>query len=89
MAKRLRCQCGGNSGCKLCSGSGLYEYQPGPLGWQLFACPTCEGKGTVTGQAPESNVPCFTCRGAGRIDPVHAPSAGGIWDYLFKFFFGA
>ena len=90
MAKRLRCHCGGNSTCKLCGGSKVYTYEQGPLGWQPFRCPTCEGRGTVADSEPATGkARCPTCQGLGKVDPVHAPSAGGLLDYLFKFFMGA
>jgi hypothetical protein len=89
MPKKLRCHCKGNPACRLCKGAGKYTYEPGPLGWQPFTCPMCEGKRTLAdSQAPEGAVRCFTCNGAGSIDPANPPS-GGMWDDLCKILFGA
>jgi hypothetical protein len=89
MAKKIRCHCKGNADCKLCHGEGKYTYEPGPLGWQMFTCPTCEGKRTLPDPAaPEGKLRCFSCNGAGKIDPANPPS-GGMWDDLCKILFGA
>ncbi|MCE9532569.1 MAG: hypothetical protein K8T89_15840 [Planctomycetes bacterium] len=89
MAKKIRCHCKATAGCNLCQGTGFYMYEPGPLGWQPFVCPRCEGKRTLEDStAPEGNKPCPTCAGAGKIDPANPP-AGGMWDTLCKIFIGA
>ena len=41
MSKGLRCHCQGTPECRLCRGTGYYDYQPGPRGWLPFRCPTC------------------------------------------------
>jgi len=89
MAKRLRCHCAGVPGCKQCEGTGWYLYEPGPLGWQPFPCPMCEGKRWLPDpQAPEGKKKCPTCAGAGKIDPAN-PASGGLWDTLCKILLGA
>lgn len=85
MPSRIRCHCKGNLACKLCHGKLKYEYTPGPMGWQPFACPMCEGRGRL---ADQPDVRCFTCNGVGRVDPANPPS-GGLWDDLCKILFGA
>ena len=87
MAQKVGCHCGGKPGCKLCGGAGRYEYQPGPLGWMPFTCPTCAGTRRLVepGEPPQ---PCFTCRGTGRVDPADPPSSGWA-DVIRKAFFGA
>jgi len=90
MATRVRCLCRGNAECKLCHGKKFYEYQPGPRGWMPFTCPTCQGTRVLTnGQGGER--PCFTCAGAGSVDPANPPFAPGWWGALrvgWKTFFG-
>ena len=89
MPKRIRCSCGKWPGCELCHGVGTYEYEPGPLGWQPFTCPTCEGKKVVADAgAPEGKITCKTCTGKGSVDPANPPSTS-IWDALCKIFMGA
>ncbi len=90
MPTQVRCHCRGNAECKLCHGRKFYEYQPGPRGWMPFTCPTCEGMRVLSkGEAGER--PCFTCNGAGSVDPANPPYAPGVWGSLrigWKIFFG-
>ncbi len=59
------------------------------MGWQPFPCPTCDGKRVLAdASAPEGKTRCFTCSGAGSVDPANPPSAG-MWDDLCKILFGA
>jgi hypothetical protein len=89
MVKKIRCQCAGDAECKLCRGTAFYEYEPGPLGWQLIPCPTCEGAKTFPDPtAPDGRRICLTCRGAGSVDPANPPTVG-FWDTISKIFFGA
>jgi DnaJ-class molecular chaperone len=81
-ARRVRCACGGWPDCQLCHGARRYTYEPGPLGWLPFPCPTCGGTGKVDGRK------CPTCRGAGKVDPADPPTVS-LWDYLCKLFLGA
>jgi DnaJ-class molecular chaperone len=86
MAK-VKCHCGKRPSCKLCNGTGFYEYAPGPRGWLPFKCPTCAG----TGWVEEAGLPrekCFTCRGMGTVDPADPPHHGFI-DIIWKAIFGA
>ena len=78
MPKQIRCRCGGNKACKLCNGAGKYDYEPGPLGWQPFTCPTCQGQRSIDDpMAAGGKSRCFTCGGAGSVDPANAgPLAG-------------
>lgn len=85
--KRIRCHCGGKSFCKLCGGAGRYDYDPGPLGYVPFRCPTCEGQRTLADD-DGMRFPCPTCKGDGAVDPAHPPPAG-MWDVLTKILFGA
>jgi len=85
--KRIRCHCGGKSFCKLCGGSGKYEYDPGPHGYVPFRCPTCEGQRTLT-EDDGTRFPCPTCKAQGNVDPAHPPPAGML-DVLTKILFGA
>jgi hypothetical protein len=88
MAKKLiRCHCGGKSECKLCNGTGKYEYDPGPHGYVPFRCPTCEGRRNLT-EEDGTVYACLTCKGAGQVDPAFPPPAG-MWDVLTKILFGA
>jgi hypothetical protein len=90
MPSQVRCHCHGNPACKLCGGSKFYPYQPGARGWMPFRCPTCEGKGVLTGGGPAPG-PCFTCNRAGSVDPGYPPYAPGWWGGLragWKIFFG-
>lgn len=82
MPKRVRCHCKGNPECKLCLGTKFYAYEPGPRGWMPFACPTCGASGKLAEAA------CFTCRGAGNVDPADPP-AGGVLDVFWKVIMGA
>ena len=89
MAHQVRCPCGGNPACKLCAGTKFYEYQPGPRGWMPFTCPTCEGKREVTVEGKAEQ--CFTCHGAGIIDPANPPrdrSTRGFIRDVWRIFFG-
>lgn len=89
MTKRLACNCRKTAGCKLCQGTGYYEYELGPAGWQPFRCPNCDGKRTVVDPAaPNETKLCATCKGDGSIDPANPP-ADGFWDKLSKILFGA
>jgi hypothetical protein len=89
MPHNVRCPCRGNPGCKLCGGSQFYAYEPGPRGWMPFLCPTCEGKGEVVVEGkPEK---CFTCIGAGSVDPAIPPrdrSTRGLIRDVWRIFFG-
>ena len=87
MAKKIRCHCGGLPSCKLCHGTGKYDYDPGPRGYIPFRCPTCDGRRTLT-EEDGTTYECPTCRGQGVVDPAHPPPAG-MWDVLTKIFFGA
>ena len=89
MPKQLKCHCVGTPGCKLCQGTGKYEYESGPLGWQPFTCPNCEGKKVVAdATVPVGTSRCKTCAGKGRVDPANPPSTS-MWDALCKIFMGA
>ncbi len=83
MAKKIRCPCNKNPACKLCHGMGFYDYQPGELGWLPIPCPTCSGKKLLP-----DGTRCFTCLGAGTVDPANPPS-GGLWDDICKLLLGA
>ena len=85
MDKTLNCHCGGLPVCRLCHGTGHYEYRPGPMGWMPFDCPTCEGRKVSPDDGSE---PCPTCRGEGRVDPAAAPVKGS-WNKLWKILMGA
>lgn len=90
MAHSVRCNCLGNSACKLCHGTKFYLYEPGPRGWMPFRCPTCDRKRTVPNERGEE-VPCFTCRQAGNVDPGYPPHPPGWLGALrvgWKTFFG-
>ena len=87
MPKLIRCHCGGSPECKLCKGTGKYEYTPGDLGYMPFNCPTCEGNGVMKDDAGVES-PCKTCHGIGNVDPANPPVAG-MWDVLTKILFGA
>jgi hypothetical protein len=89
MAHNVRCACEGNPDCKLCGGTKLYAYEPGPRGWMPFTCPTCEGKREVTIEGKTER--CFTCSGAGNIDPANPPrdkSTRGFLRDVWRIFFG-
>lgn len=89
MVHQVRCPCRGHPDCKLCLGAKFYEYEPGPRGWMPFLCPTCEGKREVT-IAGETQK-CFTCGGAGSIDPANPPrdtSTRGFLRDIWRIFFG-
>ena len=91
MPKRVRCTCRGNPDCKLCFGTAAYEYEPGPRGWMPFVCPTCSGARAVTVEAERSTEVCFTCSGAGTVDPANPPrddSPRGLIRNLWRIFFG-
>ena len=89
MTKRLSCSCRKTAGCKLCHGTGSFDYELGPAGWQPFRCPNCDGKRTVPDTAAPSGLnPCPTCDGLGMIDPANPPTQG-FWDKLSKILFGA
>lgn len=85
MARRLRCQCGGNRECKLCGGTGVYSYEPGPRGWMPFTCPTCAGTGSL--KLPgEPAIDCPTCHKERFIDPANSPM--GMFAKIRKIFLG-
>lgn len=89
MPHSVRCPCLGHPDCKLCSGTKFYTYEPGPRGWMPFTCPTCEGKREVTVEGKTE--PCFTCRGAGTVDPALPPrdrSTRGFIRDVWRIFFG-
>lgn len=88
MIARVRCHCRGMADCKLCHGKKEYDYEVGPLGWQIFPCPHCDQKGYVESVAGGETVRCPTCRGDGKVDPADPPPRG-MWDVLCKIFFGA
>jgi hypothetical protein len=55
-----------------------------------FTCPTCEG-GRVLADGRGGERSCFTCGGAGSVDPANPPYAPGVWGALrigWKIFFG-
>jgi hypothetical protein len=86
----VRCPCLGKLECKLCNGRKVYEYEVGPRGWMPFACPTCDGRGTLTveGGAQE---PCITCHGEKIVDPAFPPpdtSPLGMLRKIWKILFG-
>ena len=85
--KRIRCHCGGKPFCKLCGGTGKYEYDPGPQGYMPFRCPTCDGQRTLADD-DGTRFPCPTCKAEGTVDPAHPPPAGML-DVLTKILFGA
>ena len=89
MSRNVRCPCLGHPDCKLCLGSKVYAYEPGPRGWMPFTCPTCEGKREVTvAGKPER---CFTCVGLGTVDPANPPrdrSTRGFIRDVWRIFFG-
>jgi DnaJ-class molecular chaperone len=89
MANRVRCWCYGDARCKLCGGTGFYEYTPGEAGWMPFRCPTCDGSRQMPG-AGDARTKCVTCNGVGTVDPAKpAPLPGwkavakGGWKFLF------
>jgi DnaJ-class molecular chaperone len=87
MPRRVKCHCGGRPSCRLCNGTGFYEYEPGPRGWMPFKCPTCDGTGQL--EAPDDGrEKCFTCLGQGTVDPANPPPRG-IFDVIWKALFGA
>ena len=87
MAKKVGCHCAGNPNCKLCGGTKVYQYEPGPRGWMPFKCPTCAGTGSV--EVPgKDREKCWTCRGQGMVDPANPPSKG-MMDVIWKAIFGA
>ena len=72
--KRIRCHCGGKPSCRLCGGTGKYDYDPGPMGYVPFRCPNCDGQRTLADD-DGSRYPCSTCRG--RDGGPGPPTAGG------------
>jgi hypothetical protein len=55
-----------------------------------FICPTCEGK-CVLANEQGGEERCFTCAGAGSVDPANPPFTPGWWGALragWKIFFG-
>lgn len=89
MAHTVRCPCRGRPDCKLCGGTKFYQYQPGDRGWMPFVCPTCEGRREVTADGETER--CFTCLGAGSIDPALPPrdlSTRGRLRDVWRIFFG-
>jgi hypothetical protein len=87
MPKLIRCHCGGRPSCRLCRGTGKYEYDPGPRGYVPFRCPTCEGRRNLRDD-DGTEFACPTCAGQGHVDPASPPPAGML-DVLTKIFFGA
>ena len=87
MPRPIKCACGGRASCRLCTGTGRYEYTPGPRGWMPFKCPTCDGKGR-TAEAGVDPEKCPTCLGAGTVDPADPPTKGML-DVIWKALFGA
>ena len=87
MTKRIKCHCGKRPSCKLCNGTGSYEYEAGPRGDIPFRCPTCEGKGWLAFPGIDLEK-CPTCRGNGTVDPADPPHNGMI-DVIWKALFGA
>lgn len=88
---RILCRCNGNPECKLCLGGKRYDYEPGPRGWMPFVCPTCEGKKELPGTNGEPATACFTCGGAGAIDPAKPPrdtTPRGFLRDLWRIYFG-
>jgi hypothetical protein len=85
--KKIRCHCRGKSFCKLCGGTGKYGYDPGPMGYLPFQCPTCDGKRELI-EDDGSRFLCPTCKATGAVDPAQPPPAG-ILDILTKIMFGA
>jgi hypothetical protein len=87
MAKKVGCHCAGNPHCKLCNGTKVYQYEPGPRGWMPFKCPNCEGTGSA--EVPGKGLgKCTTCQGQGMVDPANPPSTG-MMDVIWKSLFGA
>ncbi|MDY3556622.1 hypothetical protein R5W24_005790 [Gemmata sp. JC717] len=89
MPKRIRCGCRRNPDCKLCAGAGVYEYEPGPLGWMPFTCPTCEGRREMVVEGKTER--CSTCSGAGSVDPANPPrdtSTKGFMRDIWRIFMG-
>ena len=82
MPKKIRCHCAGKASCRLCQGVGKYEYDPGPMGYIPFRCPTCAGKGWLVEPGIETEK-CPTCRGNGNVDPADPPH-NGIFDVIWK-----
>ena len=87
MPKKIRCHCAGKASCRLCQGMGKYEYDPGPMGYIPFRCPTCEGQRNLADD-DGTQYPCPTCKQQGVVDPAHPPPAGML-DVLVKILFGA
>ena len=85
--KKIRCHCGGKSFCRLCGGTGKYEYDTGPRGYLPFQCPTCNGERFLT-EDDGAHFDCPTCKATGVVDPAHPPPAG-VLDVLTKILFGA
>lgn len=85
--KQIRCPCKGQSGCKLCGGTGIYGFEPGPRGYMPFECPNCGGQ-KILSDDDGDRYACPTCKGEGRVDPANPPMAG-LWDVLTKIMFGA
>ena len=55
-----------------------------------FSCPTCQGNRVIPNTAG-GEVPCFTCKGVGSVDPGNPPYAPGWRGGLrigWKIFFG-
>lgn len=89
--ERVRCPCLGTTGCKLCGGAGVYDYEVGPRGWMPFTCPTCDGTGTTPAAEGGEAAPCPTCRGERMVDPANpppAPGAPGVLRKIWKIFMG-
>ncbi len=81
---KIRCHCQKKfAGCKLCLGTGKYDYTVTSAGYIPFKCPTCEGKRKL-----DDDKACPTCRGQGAVDPADPPPAGWF-DIMHKTLMGA
>lgn len=85
--KQILCHCHKMPGCKLCGGTGKYDYDPGDAGYVPFKCPTCEGQRQLTDDDGTVHS-CKTCKGEGMVDPAFPPPHGML-DVLTKILFGA
>jgi DnaJ-class molecular chaperone len=81
--QHIRCHCKKNALCKLCRGTGMYDYTVTTAGYIPFQCPTCEGKRNLA-----DGTACPTCRGQGNVDPADPPPAGWL-DVMYKTLMGA
>lgn len=66
-AGKIPChECHGGPRCASCNGSGQVFYGQGRSGATL-GCPVCGGKGDAPCTCKKGELPCPTCRGAGKI----------------------